>query len=296
MPPPAEAPFWILHDGRVVPRRPRRLLREQDEAITSDQLTAQINAVPNRPTQTPTDVKLILQTLQWTILPDGKTQKRKRWNITNSRDANIRAFGYKLLMGFLPTLARQRSWYPGVYNRPELYRCAKCGQTEETQEHIYDCADHSETEERFRAEYQALQSTEITPMDTRLLGPWRSLGWLQGRAHPRWASMIPMIQHGRPGTATTPAVICQLLRASLATWHHAIWLPRCERTILQERSHGLYQGAKLRRMRAPTSNRTAAPPSPTPNLPRSFISGPERTAAYHRFLSLLMHGIDTSGV
>src|SRR5690349_14889417 len=114
MPPPAEAPFWILHGGGVVPRRPRRLLREQDETITSDQLTAHINAVPNRPTQTPTDVKLILQTLQWTILPDGETQKRKRWKpITNNLDANTRAFGYK---GFLPTMARKRYWwYPGVF-------------------------------------------------------------------------------------------------------------------------------------------------------------------------------------
>jgi hypothetical protein len=47
---------------------------------------------------------LILGTLQWTILPDGETQKQKRWNIPNSRDAHARAFAFKLLMGFLATL------------------------------------------------------------------------------------------------------------------------------------------------------------------------------------------------
>jgi len=52
MPPPLEAPFWIMHDGRVIQRRPRRLLREQDEAITSEQLVKQVNAVPDRPDQT----------------------------------------------------------------------------------------------------------------------------------------------------------------------------------------------------------------------------------------------------
>ena len=144
MPPPPGLRCWTLHDGRVVPRRPRRLLREQDEAITSEQLARQVNAVPDRPEQSPEEVRIILKTLQWTIHPDGKTQKRKRWNITNSRDAHVRAFAFKLLMGFLATLARQAAWYPEVYDRPELYSCAKCHQPDETQDHIYECADHSE--------------------------------------------------------------------------------------------------------------------------------------------------------
>ena len=52
MPPLPDAPFWMLHDGRVIPRRPRRILREQDEAITAERLVDQINAVPrdHRPT------------------------------------------------------------------------------------------------------------------------------------------------------------------------------------------------------------------------------------------------------
>jgi hypothetical protein len=229
--------------------------------------------------------------LRWTILPDGGTQKKKCWNITNYRDTNTRAFGYKLLMGFLPTLARQRAWYPGVYSRPELYRCAKCGQTEETQKHIYDCADHTETEEHFRNEYQALQPTQNTPIDLRELSPWRPLGWLQGRVHPEWETTIPELQHDT-SRATGSAIILQLLRASLVTGYNAIWLPRCKRTIAQERSQGLYQGAKLRRMRARNRNDATAPPSPTPSLPNSFISGLEQTTAYRRFLSQLMHGTD----
>jgi hypothetical protein len=277
-----------MHEGRVVPRRPRRLLREQDEAITSEQLVRQVNAVPDRPAQSPEEVRLILKTLQWTILPDGKTQKRKCWNITNSRDAHVRAFGYKLIMGFLATLARQRAWYPEVYNRPELYSCAKCHQPDETQEHIYACADHSEVEECFGAKFRSLQPAETSPMDTRPLGPWNSLGWLQGRIHPRWKTAI---QVSGTRTASTAAVIQQLLRASIETWYDAIWLPRCQRTIEQERSQGLYQGAKLRRMRAPTHDRTNAPPSPTPNLPPSFLDSREdRMEAYRRFLFQLMLG------
>jgi len=122
------------------------------------------------------------------------------------------------------------------------------------------------------------------------LWPWGSLGLLQGRVHPHWKSVIQMLQHGQQNLTTTKAVIRQLLRASLETWYHAIWLPRCQRTIEQEQSQGLYQGAKLRRMRAANSRGTNAPPSPTPNLPRSFIFGPERKAAYGRFLLQLMRG------
>jgi hypothetical protein len=251
----------------------------------------QVNAVPGRPAQSPEEVRLTLKTLQWTILPDGKTQKRKRWKITNSRDAHARAFAFKLLMGFLATLERQRAWYPDVYNRPELYSCAKCHQPDETQEHIYECADHSEVEECFRAKFRALQPRGTALMDTRPLGPWNSLGRLQGRIHPRWEPEIMAIQGDEARTAATTATIQQLLRASTETWYEAIWLPRCQRTTEQERSQGLYQGAKLRRMRAPTRDRANAPPSPTPNLPPSFLdSMTDRREAYHSFLFQLMHG------
>ena len=290
MPPPPDTPFWILHEGRVIPRRPRRLLREQDEAITSGQLVKQVNAVPDRPVQSAEDVKHILQALQWTIRLTGEIQKRKCWNITNSHDCHTRAFGYKLLMGFLPTLARQRAWYPEVYNRPELYRCAKCGDEWETQDHIYECADHRAVEECFEAKYRALQPREDRRMVAGALRPWTSMGWLQGRIHPHWKTTIPMLRHGRR-LESTAAVIRQLLRACLETWYHAIWLPRCQRTIEQERTQGLNQGAKLRRMRATHRTRTDAPPSPTPDLPPSFIDSiQDRSDSYHRFLSHLMHG------
>jgi len=159
MPPPPGTAFWLLHGGRVVPRRPRRLLREQDETITSEQLVKQVNAVPELPIQNTAMVKLILQTQQWTVQPGEPTKRKKCWKITNSRDAHMRAFAYKQLMGFLPTLERQHAWYPHVYNRPSLIQCAKCGHTPETQEHVYACADHAAAESRFRDTYTTLYST-----------------------------------------------------------------------------------------------------------------------------------------
>ena len=100
------------------------------------------------------------------------------------------------------------------------------------------------------------------------------------------------MQNGETRTATTVATIQQLLRASIETWYDAIWLPRCQRTIEQERSQGLYQGAKLRRMRAPSHHRTNAPPSP-PNLPTSFIElEADRREAHYRFVFQLMRGTD----
>jgi len=218
MPPPCGAPFWILHDRRVIPRRPRRLLREQDEAITSDRLVEQVNSVPGRLRQSPSEVKHILRVLRWTTLPTGVTQKRKGWNITGPHDSYVRSFGYKLLMGFLPTLARQRAWYPDVSNRPELDQCAKCGQLWETQEHLYECADHAATEECFRERFRTLQQGEDTRIDPEPLGPWRSLGLLQGRVDPGWETAIPQLQRGARRTATaTAARIQDLLRASLET-------------------------------------------------------------------------------
>ena len=248
----------------------------------------QVNAVPNRPEQAPEHVAAILKMLLWTILPTGETQKRKHWNITNHRDAHVRAFGYKLLTGFLPTLARQRAWYPEVYNRPELFLCAKCSRPDETQEHIFECANQDEVTECFRAKFRALQPREVPPIDPAQLDPepWNQLGQLQGRVWPSWKSTISSIHQSRGGPAKPAAVIQQLLRASLEATYQAIWLPRCQRTIEQERRHALHQGTKLHRMRTRRHNRTRATPSPTHKLPRSFIDVvPERREAYRAFLS-----------
>jgi len=194
---------------------------------------------------------------------------------------------------FLATLARQAAWYPEVYDRPELYSCAKCHQPDETQEHIHECADHSEVVECFGAKFRSLQPAETSPLDTRPLRPWNLLGRLQGRIHPLWETTISAMQAGKTRTATTAATIQQLLRASIETWYDAIWLPRCQRTIEQERTQGIYQGAKLRRMRAQRRDCTNALPSPTPNLPPSFIKHEtDRREAYHRLIFQLMHGTD----
>jgi ribonuclease HI len=293
MPPPRDTPVWLQHDGRVIPRRPRRLLREQDEAITADQLTSQVNAVPGRPAQTPEQVERILQTLRWTKIASGATKKTKCWKITNSRDAHMRAFGYKQLMGFLPTLERQRAWYPDVYDRPALFQCAKCGHAPETPEHIYECADHASVRDQFITSYGMLQPERAPMINIGWLRPWTSLGQLQGRIDPGWQAIVPTLLLLLPGrrAMSAPATIQQLLRASLETWYQAIWLPRCQRTIEQERSEGLHQGAKLRRMRAPRRSVAGAPPSPTPNLPRSFIHPVAGLSnAYSRLMSLLMRG------
>ena len=203
MPPPSGTPFWILHDKRVIPRRPRRLLREQDEEITAERLKKQVNEVPGRLDQNLKEITYILHALRGTIDREGKTQMKKCWNITNLRDCTIRAFGYKLLMGFLPTLERQRSWYPEVYNPKNLIKCAKCEHEVETLEHLYGCADHSQVEQCFRDRFRALQPQTTTPMDPRELLPWRWLGGLQGRIYPSWEIAIPLLQHGRRGTRST---------------------------------------------------------------------------------------------
>ena len=328
MPPPPGTAFWLLHTTqhtrRVIPRRPRRLLREQDETITSERLVKQVNAVPDRPILSPAMVALTLQTHQWTAQPGRPTQRKKCWKVTNSRDAHTRAFACKQLMGFLPTLARQHAWYPHVYNRPPLIQCAKCGHTPETQEHVYACADHAEVERHFRDSYGSLYSTiqpdkeptPLSPQDAFELRPWASLGWLQGRVHPRWEIDIPTLlqsrdrPHNQPrsrphsrsrnrphrengGRAETAATIKLLLRASLETWYAAVWLPRCQRTIERERNSGLHQGTKIKRMRTARGRVAPTQSSPTPKLLRSFIySASERLIAHSRFLFRLMHGTD----
>ena len=134
----------------------------------------------------------------------------------------------------------------------------------ETQEHLFDCADHAATHECFRERHRTLQQGPDTWIDTGALRPWTSLGWLQGRVDPRWETMIARLQHGARRRASPETVMQELLCASLETWYHAIWLPRCQRTISQERDQGLHQGAKLGWMRASRDHTSASPTSPSP--------------------------------
>ena len=136
--------------------------------------------------------------------------------------------------------------------------------------------------------YEKLRIND-TPINIDSLRPWMSLGLLQGRVHPQWEIIIPTLQQEQ-GTTPTAATIILLLHTSLETWYEAVWLPRCQRTIDQERRLGLHQSTKLRRMREENRSRMNAHPSPTPNLPHSQLSGQERGTAYDQFNSELMNG------
>jgi hypothetical protein len=120
------------------------------------------------------------------------------------------------------------------------------------------------THECFRERHQTLQQGPDTWIDTGALRPWTSLGWLQGRVGPRWETMIARLQHGARRRASAETVMQELLCASLETWCHAIWLPRWQQTISQERDQGLHQGAKLGWMRASRGRTSASPTSPSP--------------------------------
>lgn len=142
--------------------------------------------------------------------------------------------------------------------------------------HKWNCASETDT-----------QPQVTTAMDPQELLPWRTLGRRQGRVDPSWENEITLIQQRRGGSQSIAGVTIQLLRASLETWYVAIWLPRCQRTIEQERQHGLHQKSKISQMR--TANRGHGLPSPTPKLPPSFIlSIFDRGTAYRRFLSQMM--------
>src|SRR4051812_22153453 len=98
-----------------------------------------------------------------------------------------------------------------------------------------------------------------------------------------------MLQQGQ-GTTSTATTIIHLLCASPETWYEVVYLPRCQRSINQEWRLGMHQGTKLRRMREENRSRMNAHSSPTPNLPRSQLSGQERRTAYDQFNSELMDG------
>ena len=87
-----------------------------------------------------------------------------------------------------------------------------------------------------------------------------------------WDSLDPA-QQDRRGSQSTAAIIIQLVRGSLETWYTAIWLPRCQRTIEQERACGQHQGKAQSSARCVQSKRGT--PSPIPSQLHPLHPRPE---------------------
>ena len=312
---------------RVIPRRPRRLLREQDETITSEQLVKQVNAVPDRPIRSPRPWwRSSCRRSSGRRSQGGRRRGRSAGRTPTAAMRTCEPSRYKLLVNYLPTLARQHAWYPHVYNRPELIQCAKCGHTPETQDARLPCADHAEAERHFRDSYlvtlldrpvrqgaHAAESAGRFPAQTVGLAGMAAgtCPPALGDRHPRTPAEQrpprnqprsrphsrscnrPYRENGsRAATAATIKHFSSAPRSRRGTCGVAAAVPADDRAgarLGTAPGHQDQADARGPRPRAPSA--AIAHPQTAPQL-HPFGLGPAQRA-YSRFLFRLMHGIDS---
>ncbi|KAJ1671462.1 hypothetical protein EV182_007620, partial [Spiromyces aspiralis] len=51
----------------------------------------------------------------------------------------VRSFMIKVLLGYLPVMKHEATWYLLAYPEPKMAKCLHCEHKEETQEHFFKC-------------------------------------------------------------------------------------------------------------------------------------------------------------
>ena len=275
LPPPAARRHWLHYGNRVVPWRERRVVREQDEAVTALRLHEQLNeaatamnrdpvnaAIRPTPAMHADDVRLVLETLQWTNKRDGTLERKQCARETGPTDSARRAFGVKQLFDLLPTQLRNRRWYPHVEAHAQ---CPRCRSADESASHMVRCADQEQLKRTFL--YVAKEHDKGV-MNWMLEGiaPWSDLHWLQGRVHPDWRRELARFCID-DDDVTINGMLRTFLYAGLVATRSEAWRPRCEALNARHREEGVRWRVRRRQMQARPERGTR---EPTPRRARSY--------------------------
>jgi hypothetical protein len=256
LPPPPSRRHWLHYGSCVVPWRERRIVREQDEAVTARRLREQLDeaatatthdaaniAAHATPAMRADDARQVLEALQWTVESDGSTTQRRCARKTSKEDAALRSFSVKQLFNLLPTQLRNHRWYPHVETHTQ---CPRCRAGDESAAHVVRCADQEALEQAYREAVRELDSAKrISGWMLAALAPWRDLHWLQGRVHPGWRRAVAA--YG-VGDKAVNGVLRTLVRAGMVATHRTAWLPRCNAMAERHREEGVRSRTRRRQM------------------------------------------------
>jgi len=301
LPPPPGQRHWLHHGNQVVMRRERRIVREQDEVVTADQLVEQVNAAAaaierdaggqrETPRLRAHDVSLVLDTWRWTLDEQGKTLVKRTARVSNKPDAAVRAYAVKQLVNLLPTQLRNHRWYPEV----EVHaRCPRCHVVDESATHVVECADIDRLETEYRAAVHALDKKDRLPRNVlTMLEPWSHAARLQGRPDPSWRERLR--QDADMPERAIDGAIRVLVRAGIVATRAATWMPRCAALDEHHRERDVQPRARRRQMRS-TRPADAHAATPTTTTMRSYskLTHDELRKRHGAYMRRLMAGTST---
>ncbi|KAJ1677458.1 hypothetical protein EV182_006129 [Spiromyces aspiralis] len=70
---------------------------------------------------------------------EGRVIYKNSWRTTSKHDTQVRSFVIKVLLGYLPVMKCEVTWYPLAYPEPKMAKCPHCECEEEMQAHFFKC-------------------------------------------------------------------------------------------------------------------------------------------------------------
>ncbi|KAJ2654299.1 hypothetical protein IW148_006399, partial [Coemansia sp. RSA 1199] len=141
--PPPGLLHWVCVDCQLSQKRTGRLIREQEESWMAERLHVQIKSAHPGADMSEESLQLTLEAINWFDDGKGHYQRKNTHITTTSYDSNVRSMTLGILLKLLPTVARNRAWWPLAYPEPDMDLCAAClrngSRAVEHQSHFMEC-------------------------------------------------------------------------------------------------------------------------------------------------------------
>ncbi|KAJ2666660.1 hypothetical protein IW148_000647, partial [Coemansia sp. RSA 1199] len=109
----------------------------------AEQLQAQIKSAHPGVDMSEESLQLTLEAVNWFDDGNGHYQRKNTHTTTTSYDSNVHSMTLGILLKMLPTVARNRAWWPLAYPEPDMDQCAAClrngSRMVEHQSHFMEC-------------------------------------------------------------------------------------------------------------------------------------------------------------
>ncbi|KAJ2212409.1 hypothetical protein EV179_004662 [Coemansia sp. RSA 487] len=114
------APFWTCWNDQPAPGKPGSLIKRIERTVVGKRLLAQVRVANPQEQIEQEDVKDTMAASTWFSAGNGKFHAKNSFRKTTERDTSERSLVYKLLLGNIPVMKREATWYLQAYPEPEM--------------------------------------------------------------------------------------------------------------------------------------------------------------------------------
>ncbi|KAJ2064735.1 hypothetical protein GGI03_004325, partial [Coemansia sp. RSA 2337] len=127
---PPERPFWVCAGTSLAPYKIGGIVKQQEEVWAAERLVKWVCLANGNAEICESDLKEMLEALNWSANPNGTWMCKNSWCHTNARDSNLCRFMLGMMFKVLPVAEHEWAWYLQAYEESEWKMCLHCNTAE----------------------------------------------------------------------------------------------------------------------------------------------------------------------